>query len=59
MKLEPDESTDELVYGEEPWNNGDYTWCEVCKAWVNFDYLEEVPGAEGTGFLHRGHSIGY
>jgi hypothetical protein len=56
MMLEPGESEDELVYGEEPANNGDYTWCENCKAYVHLDYTKPDPNADGE-YLHRGHRL--
>lgn len=53
---EPLGSTEEIVHGEEPWNNGDYGWCETCKAHVHLDYAKKDPAANGE-YLHRGHRM--
>ena len=52
------ESTAELVYGEEPWNNGDYSWCDNCKAYVFIEYWEERIDENGLSqYFHRGHPM--
>lgn len=55
MKKEPGESTDPIVYGPEPWNNGDYSWCNLCKGHVNLDYeaLHFVPDGDEDPAKHR------
>lgn len=56
--MEAGESTAELVYGSEPWNNGDYSWCEHCRGYVFIDFWEERTDAHGyPEYFHRGHSM--
>lgn len=50
--------TAEVVYGEEPWNNGEYSWCGHCRGYVFIDYWEERKDAQGYPvYFHRGHPM--
>lgn len=56
--MEAGESTSEIVYGEEPTNNGDYSWCDHCKAYVFIEFWEERLNSEGLPeYFHRGHPM--
>jgi hypothetical protein len=38
--------------------NGDYSWCDGCKAWVHIDFWETNFDHQGLPFFtHRGHNM--
>lgn len=47
----------EVVFGEEPYANGDYSWCVPCKGWVHIDHWETRYNQGLPEFFHRNHAM--